>query len=100
MSDTVPSAVIVSSLASDGPTFLALPDAPETAESGAVHVRGGAYAERMSFALIVDFRTLSPDWQVATPRAYPAELPASVSGYAGLMPEDPPRGIPGALHLT
>jgi len=99
MSDTVSGAVIVSSLGSDGPTFLSLPDALDTAMLSAVHVHGGAYTEPPSFGLMVDFSTLSPDLQAVTPVANPTEPPASVSGYAiSLVPDEPPLGIPGALH--
>ncbi len=99
MSDTVSGAVIVSSLLHDGPTFLSLPDASDAAALGAVHVHGAAYAQPASFGLVVDFSTLSPDLQVITPYADPTEPPASVSGYAAaLMPDEPPLGVPGALH--
>lgn len=100
MSDTVSSAVIVSSLGSDGPRFLSLPDGPDTAALRAVHVHGGAYAEPTSFGLMVDFRTLSPDLRAMTPDASPSEPPASVSGYAALVLDEQPPGIPGALHQT
>jgi hypothetical protein len=98
MSDTVSSAVIVSSLGSDGPTFLFVSDALEVAGQGAVHVPGGVYTEPMSLGLAVDFRTLTPDLQAITPRADSFEQPASVSGYAALVPDEHPPGIPGALH--
>jgi hypothetical protein len=99
MSDTVSGAVIVSSLGSDGPTFLALPEVTGAAAINAVHVPGAAYAEPTSFSLLVEFSTLSPDLQVMTPQAGPIEQPASVSGYAiALVPDEPPLGIPGALH--
>lgn len=100
MSDTVPSAVTVASLGNDGPTFLALPDAVEGGALSAVHVPGGAYTEPTSFGLVVDVRTLSPDLQVITPHAYPAELPASVSGYAALVPDEHRLGVAGALHQS
>lgn len=101
MSDTVPGAAIVSSLGSDGPTFLFVADAAQTAGQGVVHVPGGVYAEPMSFSLVVDFRTLSPDLQTIPPAgADPFDPPASVSGYAALVPDEHPPGIPGALHLT
>jgi len=98
MSDTVSGAVIVSSLGSDGPTFLSLPDGSDTPALAAVHVHGGAYAEQTS-GLMVDFSMLSPDLQVVTPYADPTHPPESVSGYAmAPLPEEPPLGVPGALH--
>jgi hypothetical protein len=97
MSDTVSGAVIISSLGSDGPTFL-FPDAADTAASDALHVPGGAYTEPTSFGLMVDFRTLSPDFQVATPSADPTDLPSSVSGYMALLPDEPPPNVAGAMH--
>jgi len=101
MSDTVSSAVIVSSLGNEGPTFLPLPDAIDAGALSAQHVQGGAYTEQTSFGLMVDFRTLSPDLQVVTPNAGPAEQPASVSGYAALVPdEDQSPGVAGALHQS
>lgn len=100
MSDTVSSAVIVSSLGNEGPTFLSLPDASGTAALSALHVHGGAYTEQTSFGLMVDFRTLSPDLQVVTPNADPTEPPASVSGYVTLVPDEPSPGVAGALHQS
>ena len=100
MSDTVSGAVIISSLGSDGPTFLFLPDATGSADIGAVHVHGGAYTEQPSFGLMVDFSTLSPDLQVVTPHAGPTDQPASLSGYSYLVPDETSPGIPGALHQT
>ena len=100
MSDTVPGAVIVSSLGNGGPTFLALPDALQGGAVSAVHVPGGTHTEPTSFGLVVDFRTLSPDLQVVTPQAYPAEPSASVSGYAVLVPDEPRLGVAGALHQS
>ena len=97
MSDTVSGAVIVSSLGSVGPTFL-FPDVPDPIASDALHVPGGAYTEPTSFALIVDFGTLSPDLQDATPSADPTDLPSSVSGYVALLPDDPPPNVAGAMH--
>jgi hypothetical protein len=99
MSDTVSGAVIVSSLGSEGPTFLSLPGATEIAAVGAVHVHGAAYAEPTSFSLLVNFSTLSPDLQVVTPQAGAIEPPASVSGYTVVLaPDEPPLGVPGALY--
>jgi hypothetical protein len=98
MGDTVSGAVIVSSLGSDGPTFLFLPDVTDNA--AALHVPGGAYAEPTSFGLIVDFRTLSPDLQTITPNADPTELPASVSGYAALLPDDTSPNVAGAMFQS
>jgi len=49
---------------------------------------------------MVDFRTLSPDLRAMTPDASPSEPPASVSGYAALVLDEQPPGIPGALHQT
>jgi hypothetical protein len=100
MSDTVSGAVIIASLGSEGPTFLSLPEAMDPAALSALHVPGGAYAEPASFSLMVDFRTLSPDLQVVTPNAGPTELPASVSGYATLLPDEPPPNVAGAMHQT
>lgn len=97
MSDTVSGAVIVSSLGSDGPAFLSLPDAIDAAALSAVHVPGGAYAEPASLGLTIDFRTLSPDLQAVAPNADQSEPPASVSGYAALLPDEPPLGVAGAL---
>ncbi len=98
MSDTVSGAVILSSLGSDGPTFLSLPDAADSATPSASHVPGGAYAAQGSFGLMVDFRTLSPDWQVITPAAGPTELPVSVSGSIDLLPDDSSPNVAGALQ--
>jgi hypothetical protein len=98
MSDTVSGAVIISSLGSDGPTFLFLPDATGSADLAAVHVHGGAYTEQPSSGLMVDFSTLSPDLQVVTPHAGPTDQPASVSGYSYLILDETPPVIPGALH--
>jgi hypothetical protein len=99
MSDTVSGAVIVSSLGSDGPTFL-FPDASDTVASDALHVPGGAYLEPTSFGLMVDFRTLSPDLQVVTPAADPTDLSSSVSGYTALLPDEPPSNVAGAMYET
>jgi hypothetical protein len=100
MSDTVSGAVIVSSLGSEGPTFLALPDALDIGVLSAVHVHGGAYTEPASFGLMVDFSTLSPDLQVITPSAAPVEPPGSVTGYAALMPDEPSPNVAGAMHQS
>jgi hypothetical protein len=100
MSDTVSGAVIVSSLGSDGPTFLFLPAVTDNAAATALHVPGGAYAEPTSFGLIVDFRTLSPDLQTVTPNADPTELPTSVSGYAALLPDDTSPNVAGAMFQS
>lgn len=97
MSDTVSGAVIVSSLGSEGPTFLSLPDALDTGALSAVHVHGGAYTQPTPFSLIVDFSTLSPDLQV-TPSAAPIEPPASVTGFATLLPDEPSPNVAGAMH--
>jgi hypothetical protein len=99
MSDTVSGAVIVSSLGSEGPTFLSLPDALDAGALSAVHVHGGAYMQPASFSLMVDFSTLSPDLQVV-PSAAPAEPPASVAGYAGLLPDEPSPNVAGAMHQS
>jgi len=100
MSDTVSGAVIVSSLGSEGPTFLSLSDAFDTGALSAVHVHGGAYTEPASFGLLVDFSTLTPDLQVVTPSPAPIELPASVSGYAGLLPDEASPNVAGAMHQS
>lgn len=99
MSDTVSGAVIVSSLGNDGPAFLFLSDPTDVAGLGAVHVHGAAYTEPVSLGLLVDFGTLSPDLKTVTPQAGPDDAPASVSGAAiVLLPDEPPLGVPGALH--
>ncbi len=99
MSDTVSGAVIVSSLGSEGPSFLFLSGATDAAALTTVHVQGAAYTQPVSFGLMVDFSMLSPDLQVVTPQAGPTEQPASVSGAAIVqLPDEPPLGIPGALH--
>jgi hypothetical protein len=100
MSDTVSGAIIVSSLGSDGPTFLSLPDLAGSADLGTVHVPGAAHAEPQSLSLMVDFSTLSPDLQVVTQQAHPTDQPASVSGYSFLALDETPPVIPGALHTT
>jgi hypothetical protein len=98
MSDTVSGAIIVSSLGSDGPTFLSLPELADSPDLGTVHVPGGAHAEPMSFSLMVDFSTLSPDLQVITQQAGPTEQSASVTGYSFVVLDEKPPIIPGALH--
>ena len=99
MSDTVSGAVIVSSLGSEGPTFLSLSDVWDTGALSAVHVHGGAYTEPASFGLMVDFSTLSPDLQVI-PSAAPVEPQPSVTGYAGLLPEEPSPNVAGAMYQS
>jgi hypothetical protein len=100
MSDTVSGAIIVSSLGNDGPTFLSLPDLADSADLGTVHVPGAAHAEPLSFGLLVDFSTLSPDLQVITQQAGPTEQSASVTGYSFITLDEKPPVIPGALHTT
>ncbi len=99
MSDTVSGAVIVSSLGSEGPTFLSLHDPLDTTAVSAVHVHGGVYMEPASFSLMVDFSTLAPDLQVVTANAGSAEPSSTVAGYSIVMlPDEAPLGVPGALH--
>jgi hypothetical protein len=100
MSDTVSGAVIVSSLGSDSPTFLSLPDVIGNATPTGLHVSGAAHAEPASFSLMVDFRTLSPDLQMVSPSADPTDLPASVSGYGALLPDDPSPNVSGAMYQS
>jgi hypothetical protein len=100
MSDTVSGAIIVSSLGNDGPTFLSLPDLAGSPDLGTVHVPGAAHAEPMSFSLLVNFSTLSPDLQVITQQAHPTHQPATVSGYSFLALDETPPIIPGGLHTT
>jgi hypothetical protein len=99
MSDTVSSAVIVSSLGSEGPTFLSLSDALDTGVLSAVHVHGGAYTQPAPLGLMVDFSTLSPDLQVI-PSAAPVDPPASVTGYATLLPDEPCPNVAGAMYQS
>jgi hypothetical protein len=98
MSDTVPSAVIVSSLGSDGPSFLPLSDA--SAAPDLMHVNGAAGAEQPSLGLMVQFYTLSPDLQMVVPGAAPDDQPVSVAGYGGAAPppDETPPVIAGAMQ--
>lgn len=96
MSDTVPSAVLVASLGSGGPSFLPLTAPPAT---DAVHVHGGAYADHGTASLLVEFRTLALDLpSPAGPGGFAAEPPATVSGYMGFTPDATPDVIAGALQ--
>src|ERR1700743_1467421 len=98
MSDTVSGAVIVSTPGNEGPAFLSLGDAGSIPGLSVLHVPGAAYAEPAALGLTVDFSTFSPDLQVVTPFCDPTELPSRVSGYAGMMPEERPPNVSGAMY--
>jgi len=95
MSDTVPSATLLSSLVQAGPSFIAS-EAPTVA--GTLHVSGGVHADPDTVALIIDFHPPLPgpppaisDYQQPRP---------TLPGYASLLPQDPPTVVEGALHHT
>jgi hypothetical protein len=97
MSDTVPSAVIVSSLGSDGLSFLPLSNVPTASDP--MHVNGAAHAEPSSLGLMVQFYTLSPDLQMAVPTASPDNQSVSISGYGvAPAPDQTPPVIAGAMQ--
>lgn len=96
MSDTVSGAVIAGSLGDGDWTFLPLSDA---APPDALHVNGAAYADSPASALLVEFRTLSPDWQTIAPAAPPDDAGPSVAGgYVTLAADSQPAVIAGGLQ--
>lgn len=97
MDDTVSSAVLLSSLAPEGPSFLAT-DAPAST-SGALHVSGGAHTDQSGAALIIDFQPYAPEmFPVAGVGAAFAAAPPTVSGGAAVLLADAPAVVAGALH--
>jgi len=96
MSETVSAAAIAGSLESGGWSFLA---GPENEAPDVLHVGGAAYVDPAAPSLLVEFSTLTPDFQAVVPAALPAEAPASVSGgYAVAPPDAPPVIVAGALQ--
>lgn len=96
MADTVSSAAIAGSLESTGWTFLTPPDGPSP---DALHVSGAAFADPPVPSLLVEFSTLSPDWQTVLPAAAPFDPSPSVSGgYLMPQPDAEPTIIAGALQ--
>ncbi|HTW71625.1 MAG TPA: hypothetical protein VME47_17200 [Acetobacteraceae bacterium] len=98
MADTVSSAAITGSLDGTGWTFLMPADA---ASPDALHVSGAAFADPAAPSLLVEFSTLSPDWQTVLPAAAPLDPSPSVSGsYMVLQPDVEPTIIAGALQQS
>ena len=97
MSDTVSGLAIVSSLGVDGPVFVAS-DLGQASVPDALHVNGAVRAEQAPLGLLVEFRTLSPDFQ-AVPSGVTPEPAATVAGYAAPLPDAPtPAIVSGGLH--
>ena len=96
MADTVSSAAITGSLESAGWSFLTPADVPPP---DALHVSGAAFADAAAPSLLVEFSTLSPDWQTMIPAAAPFDPPSSVAGgYMLPQPDVEPAIIAGALQ--
>ncbi|HUN43207.1 MAG TPA: hypothetical protein VMU81_23185 [Acetobacteraceae bacterium] len=99
MADTVSSAAIAGSLESTGWTFLTPADGPSP---DPLHVSGAAFADPATPSLLVEFSTLSPDWQTVLPARSPFDAPPSVAGgYMMAQSDVEPVVIAGALqHFT
>ena len=96
MADTVSTAAITGSLESTAWTFLTPADG---SSPDALHVSGSAFADSAAPSLLVEFSTLSPDWQTVLPAAAPFDPSPSVSG-GSMMPQpdaEPPM-VAGALQ--
>jgi len=93
MSDTVSSAVLLSYLAPEGPSFI---PADASSVSGALHVSGGAHADQ-NVSLVIDFRPLLP--QGAETSTEVTRTGPTLSAYVGLVTDDGPAVmVGGALH--
>ena len=98
MADTVSTAAITGSIDSTAWTFLPPADA---SSPDALHVSGAAFADAAAPSLLVEFSTLSPDWQTVLPAAAPFDPSPSVSGgYLMPQPDADPPVVAGALQQS
>jgi hypothetical protein len=98
MTDTVPTAAITGSLESTAWTFLT-PAGDSSPD--ALHVSGAAFADAAAPSLLVEFSTLSPDWQTVLPAGALFDPSPSVSGgYLMPQPDAEPPMVAGALQQS